>query len=330
MDVNLMDDGGRNALDFAEDNMFGHDETIAKLLTEKGVVSQTVNCLNDEKVENDVTSGHIVEMLAGAIVDSDVKFVRLLTQTGTDISTVTWGEGGWNALHIASTVAKTTEILDVILETGKFDINGNNSLHYAKYNKHGLSDGIANRLKEKGAISVEEEIFQDNLLDEYSGEETNDENMVMAVLNMAIVDSNMVMVRFLIETGADISTVTWGEEGWNALHAASIGATKTELLDVILATGQFNINDADVNGETALHLAVGASNIITARYLLEKGADPSIRDIFYINSFHLAAMFSKNSDILDLLLAYEKTINIDERNNAVGMTGSCGKKRFKT
>ncbi|XP_046451149.1 serine/threonine-protein phosphatase 6 regulatory ankyrin repeat subunit B-like [Daphnia pulex] len=595
-----MDDDGRNALDFAMDNMFGHDETIVKLLKEKGVVSQTVNCLNDEKVENDVTSEHIVEMLAGAIVDSDVKFVRLLTQTGTDISTVSWGEGGWNALHKASTVAKTTDILDVILETGKFDINyrdeegrtalhfalnaknmttaryllengadptirdknevtpfhlaashatttdiiklilkgslvdissrdddgmttlhyaieasnvitaryllkkgadptirdyndyytpfhcaainskesdmldlllkseyvdinetrcrrgstalhfaitasnltaarfllekganpnvvdengltplheavflakdmdivelllnhkdtnvnllensGNNSLHYAKYNKHGLSEGIANRLKEKGAISVEEEIFQDNLLDEYSGEETNDENMVnKAVLNMAIVDSNMVMVRFLIETGADISTVTWGEEGWNALHAASIGAKKTELLDVILATGKFNINDADVNGMTALrlalgaenmttaryllgkgadptlsdnegiyplhlaarlatttdiislilkgslvdinsrdvsgmtalHYATGASNIITARYLLEKGADPTIRDKNEVSPFQLAAMFSKNSDILDLLLAYEKKINIDERNNAVGMT----------
>jgi ankyrin repeat protein len=55
-------------------------------------------------------------------------------------------------------------------------------------------------------------------------------------------------------------------------------------------------------------------------YLLEIGADPAIRDNKGNTPFHLAAAaVNQDSAILDLLLATEKKIQIDERNNA-GMT----------
>ena len=97
------------------------------------------------------------------------------------------------------------------------------------------------------------------------------------IIRSAIEDSDVQRVRKLIETGVDISQAKWGRKA-NALHVASRYAKTTELIDVILETGQFDINGVDNDGETPLHYAInGRNNPITiARHLIQKGADPEI------------------------------------------------------
>nr|CAH0105939.1 unnamed protein product [Daphnia galeata] len=73
--------------------------------------------------------------LENIIIESDVEKVQNLKDEGKDISKVTW-ENGENALHVAAKWAKTREIIDVIQENGKFNINGVDNkgytpLHYA-------------------------------------------------------------------------------------------------------------------------------------------------------------------------------------------------------
>nr|CAH0109905.1 unnamed protein product [Daphnia galeata] len=73
--------------------------------------------------------------LENIIIESDVEKVHNLKDEGKDISQVTW-ENGANALHVAAKWAKTREMIDVIQENGKFDINGVDNkgytpLHYA-------------------------------------------------------------------------------------------------------------------------------------------------------------------------------------------------------
>nr|CAH0106934.1 unnamed protein product [Daphnia galeata] len=73
--------------------------------------------------------------LENIIIESNVERVHDLKDEGKDISKVTW-ENGENALHVAAKWAKTREMIDVIQENGKFDINGVDSnghtpLHYA-------------------------------------------------------------------------------------------------------------------------------------------------------------------------------------------------------
>jgi aromatic ring-opening dioxygenase catalytic subunit (LigB family) len=73
--------------------------------------------------------------LENLIIESDVEKVQNLKDEGKDISKVTW-ENGENALHVAAKWAKTREIIDVIQENGKFNINGVDNkgytpLHYA-------------------------------------------------------------------------------------------------------------------------------------------------------------------------------------------------------
>jgi hypothetical protein len=60
---------------------------------------------------------NIAALVPGIIEeDSDIKTIRLLIESGMDISAMTWGENRTNAL-------KTADLIDAILETKKFDIN---------------------------------------------------------------------------------------------------------------------------------------------------------------------------------------------------------------
>jgi ankyrin repeat protein len=80
---------------------------------------------------------NIAALVPGIIEeDSDIKTIRLLIESGMDISAMTWGENRTNALHVAAANEKTADLIDAILETKKFDINGvdndgNTPLHHA-------------------------------------------------------------------------------------------------------------------------------------------------------------------------------------------------------
>jgi ankyrin repeat protein len=177
-----------------------------------------------------------------------------------------------NALRSALRKAKATEIIDISLDTESRDPH----------------------------VTTAPECTSDD----------DNENMVKKVLLKAIAHSDAEKVRNLIEMGADISKVTWG--GLNALHAASVCAKTTEILDVILASGELDINGRNEDGETALHFALRANKMTTARYLLEKGADPTIGNNDGITPFHAAVAFRR--DILDLFLANNNQFDIDHRN----------------
>lgn len=134
-------------------------------------------------------------------------------------------------------------------------------------------------------------------------------------LSNATVNSDVKTIRRLSKRfGADFSKVTWGG-GRNAFHAASHFAKTTEILDVILATGDFDINGVDNNGHTPLQYAINAKNVITVGYLLEKGADPTGHHDGGITPFHIASAFVRESDILDLFLANNK-FDIDHQNQS--------------
>jgi ankyrin repeat protein len=123
VNVNLMDDDGRNALHYSMDNKQGVGKAIVNLLKETTVL---------RKAEG---RNHEPENIA-ALVNSSMETIRLLIKNGQDIIEKTWGENGANALHLAAANEKTADLIDAILETVKFDINGvdingRTPLHYA-------------------------------------------------------------------------------------------------------------------------------------------------------------------------------------------------------
>ncbi len=153
VDVNCLNNWGHSALGYAIGlgEIWEHGKLIANLMIEKGAVEtekiretrnkhrsrsiynfiyrskaedETENVLSDATVPIEEKIAIMKnEQLISAITDSDVKSVRLLLENGADISSAR-GEYGNNALYVASSYAKTTELIDAILETGKLDING--------------------------------------------------------------------------------------------------------------------------------------------------------------------------------------------------------------
>ncbi|XP_046644986.1 ankyrin-1-like, partial [Daphnia pulicaria] len=139
-----------------------------------------------------------------------------------------------------------------------------------------------------------------------------------SVLHWAMATSNVTAARFLLSKGANPNVAD--RNGATPLHVAAYCADTTDVLDLILEKEKVDINRRDKNGQTALHYAVRGYRVYNVDYLLENGANPAIRDENGDTPLHLAAAaFNKNSAILDLLLATEKKIQINERNNA-GMT----------
>ncbi|XP_023217380.1 uncharacterized protein LOC111619796 [Centruroides sculpturatus] len=118
------------------------------------------------------------------------------------------------------------------------------------------------------------------------------------------------VIRLLLERGADpnirdnegnialhwskinITDNYYGEEGMTALHLASrCGSVK--MCKMILDTGRINVNIQDEGGWTPIVWASEHKHIDVIRLLLERGADPNIRDnvtIFFYAKFEDVAL----------------------------------------
>jgi ankyrin repeat protein len=101
--------------------------------------------------------------------------------------------------------------------------------------------------------------------------------------------------------------MTWGENGANALHLAAANEKTTDLIDVILETGKFDINGVDNDGRTPLHYAIKRPDPVTinARRLIKMGANPGIADKNGVTPLHMAARNAESMDLIELLLNTE-------------------------
>jgi ankyrin repeat protein len=296
----------------------------------------------------------------------NVEMIRLPIKTRRNIGTKRYGENGMNLLHVVSFSAKTTDVIDAVLETGEFDINGinndgntplyyamlgknptiivahllqkgadpnvadkygfmplnmavfsakdvrlvelllnhpdvdvnyldnlgRNALDYAKDNKHGHGERIANLLKAKGAV------------------ERENKPDAMA-LDHAIKDSNVRMIRELINKGLKISTEKWGESKMNALHSASFHAKTTDVIDVILETGEFDINGGDNDGITPLHYALlGLYPKRNVPHLIQLGADPNVADKNGVTPLKMATRNAESMHLIELLLLNREPVGV--------------------
>jgi ankyrin repeat protein len=341
-DINTND--AKAILASAKRNMHGLGDQIVARLKAKGIVGME----ESQKPE------------------MDVEMIRLLIKSERNIGTKTFGESGMNLLHVVSFDAKTTDVIDAVLETGEFDINGGdndgqtplryamkgknptiivahllqkgadpnvadkyglmplnvavfsakdvrlvelllnhpdvdvnyldnsglNALYYAKGNKHGHGERIANLLKAKGAV------------------ERENKPDAMA-LDHAIKDSNVRMIRELINKGLKISTEKWGESRMNALHSASFHAKTTDVIDVILETGEFDINGGDNDGITPLHYALlGLYPKRNVPHLIQLGADPNVADKNGVTPLKMATRNAESMHLIELLLLNREPVGV--------------------
>ena len=103
-------------------------------------------------------------------------------------------------------------------------------------------------------------------------------------------------VKWFLEKGATVTSVK--SNGWNILHFAAKGSDP-DTIDLIL-THLPDIESKTANGETPLIIAVLHGKLQGVKCLLERGANPSVKDNDGQDSLHHA--LSSDSDIFDLLL----------------------------
>ena len=120
-------------------------------------------------------------------------------------------------------------------------------------------------------------------------------------LMIAAYNDKLLAVNYLIKKGADPSLED--NDGWNALHFSSHGGNP-DIIKLIFSCMP-DIESKDGKGWTPLMVAVAAShgNLQAIRYLIEKGADPSLEDNCGWNSLHCAAQ-GGDPDAIELVLSH--------------------------
>ncbi|GFF54269.1 hypothetical protein IFM58399_09785 [Aspergillus lentulus] len=121
-------------------------------------------------------------------------------------------------------------------------------------------------------------------------------------LHDAITRQKVDIVQCLLEEGAD---PTLRDNELNSAFHLAAQFDSVEILDLLwAATADPETQIAEVNAlrSTLLHIASGNNCSNVVKWLLDKGADPSLRDGAQNSAFHLAAQFD-SVKILDLLWA---------------------------
>jgi ankyrin repeat protein len=248
--------------------------------------------INQRNQSAGITALHI------AIATSNLTTSRFLLSKGANPNVA--DENGFTPLHLAADFAKDLDIVKLLLNHQDTNVNlldnkGNNALYYAKMNMHGIGEEIANLLTVQKSVAKAAE-----------GSDHEPENIAALVPVRIEEDSKIKTIRILIESGMDITTMRWGENGTNALHVTAADAKTTDLIDVIVETGKFDINGIDNNGLTPLHHAMnGSVSTTNVPRLIQLGANPSIADKNGVTALHVAARNADSMDLIELLLNTE-------------------------
>jgi len=121
----------------------------------------------------------------------------------------------------------------------------------------------------------------------------NDNNSTPLIL--ACYRGNIEVAKFLIKYVKDIN---YGSDMGTALMATTY-KNQTELVKLLLEN-KANPNTTDINGTTALLLAVQFKNIELVKLLLKFNADKTLKDNKGKTAFEYA-VFSNNEEIINLL-----------------------------
>nr|CAH0103688.1 unnamed protein product [Daphnia galeata] len=133
------------------------------------------------------------------------------------------------------------------------------------------------------------------------------------LINLAILFSKIEMIQHLLEK-MRVDPLKQDETGRNALHMAAKFNGETEIINLLLLNRKIKIDQCSASGTTALNYAIMASNTTIVKCLLDKGADPKRLDQHDRSPLHVAAFYTRDTKIIDLLLQNQGIVDINECN----------------
>jgi uncharacterized protein len=112
---------------------------------------------------------------------------------------------------------------------------------------------------------------------------------------------------------------TWTEAGWSALHLAAFSGAP-EVVQLLLDRGaEVDARARTRFKNTPLQAALLAGQLATAKLLLERGADPLVRQAKGFSPLHEAALLGRR-DLVDLLLVAGAEINARANDGRTAVT----------
>ena len=120
------------------------------------------------------------------------------------------------------------------------------------------------------------------------------------IAHWVCLDGNAELLRYLIEKNAPIDLPCLGIQGPHPIHWAARKG-HTAIIQLLLQTGQVNVNTADFKGLTPLMTAAMYGKMITACYLLGMGAQHHLTDINGDAAIHWAS-YKGHSEIIQILI----------------------------
>ena len=111
-------------------------------------------------------------------------------------------------------------------------------------------------------------------------------------------DDKLKMLEFLINAGCDASA--FDRTGRSVLHTASNWQGEPEIIQLLIDNNA-DVNFADGNGETPLHVAVRSARLELVQTLCQNGADLSTEDDDGLNPVHWAVRYGSHRDFLETI-----------------------------
>lgn len=110
------------------------------------------------------------------------------------------------------------------------------------------------------------------------------------------------MIKWLVSLGADIDAVS-KDRGYSPVMDA-VWKSSTEIVELMINYGA-NLNFISNDGQTALIVATGATNLKICELLVKNGADPTVKDRMGMSALEYAKLFKKQS-LVELYSEYVK------------------------
>ncbi|XP_046370585.2 E3 ubiquitin-protein ligase MIB2-like [Haliotis rufescens] len=237
--------------------------------------TEVVRALLELGADTSPTDGKGHTALHAALIGKKEKTAQLLLEKGANVQVCNHQKR--SALHFAA-FANLPRVMEDLIKRGSNvnakDVAGDTALH----------DAI-----QKGNREAIELLMRAAKIDL-----SIPNNKGFNPLQFAAFTGNTSATQAILKRDTSVVNLQKGEDRFAALHIAAIN-DHVECARLLIDVGKAKVDIQGANGSTALHLACHEALYRTAELLLEKGADPNVKDVSGNTALHIAMGADKST-----------------------------------